>query len=274
MVKIFLILFLSSFNFLFALQSDVLDSTILNIVGENTYNRNKSFINKIFKNEPSFYKNGNLNIYKVISLLKDNGLLRFKFDKPQEFSAKFIAKTSPIFLLKSINRSLSYMGYSYFATSEASYENDISIIKISLLTEHIIDPIALLDELSKSGFFGINIKLNSPLEWEYTLSLVDSKIPDARFLSRGNSLDLNDVSGEYWLELSDSKGRLRITKYNNASFNPKIVFFDKNLNVLDVVLLSNRNVANIDVVNDCKFVQVSDYISSHNLGNGINIQFK
>ena len=273
MVKI-LSIFLLIFNFAFALQSEVLDSMILNIVGEGTYNRNKSFINKIFKDESSFYKNGNLDIYRVISLLKSNGLLKFKFNKPEEFSVKFISQTSPIFLLKSINRSLSYRGYSYFATSEASYENDVSIITISLLTEHIIDPTALLDELAKSGFLGTSIKQNSPLEWEYTLSLIDSKIPDAKFLSRGNSLDLSDVSGEYWFELSDSFGALKIAKYNNAAFNPKIVFFDKSLNVLDVAILSSRNIANISVVNDAKFIQISDYVSSYNLRNGINIQFK
>lgn len=269
-----LVFFLFVFHsFSFSIENEVLRSKIFNLVGENIFNKNKGFIDRIFKNETSFYVNGELDVYNIINALKENGLLKLKFNSPREFSVIFISKTSPIFLLRSINRSLSYMGYSYFTTSEASYYDDVSNIKISLLTEHIIDPIVLLDELLKSGFVGIDVKQNSDLEWEYQLLLTNSKIPDAKFISKGSNISLRDISGEYWIELSSSSGKLEITKSNGGSFNLKVVFFDKNLNIIDVKTLSKRSVANIKVLDNTKFVEIVDYIRSYNLKNGINIKF-
>lgn len=273
MVRLFYIL-VFCFNFLFSIENEHLSSKIFNLVGEHIYYKNKSFINKIFAKEDNFYKNGNLDIYKIIYTLKENGLIRLKFDSPKDFNIIFVSQTSPIFLLRSINSSLSYMGYSYFTANEASYYNDISNIRISLLTEHIVDPVALLDELLKHGFIGIDVKQNSNLEWEYQLLLTNSKVPYAKFISKGNSISLKDISGEYWLELSDSKGRLEIAKSNGSSFNPKIVFFDKNLNVLDVQILSKRSNVNIKIVDNTKFIEIVDFVYINNLKNGVNVKFK
>lgn len=266
-------IFIVCISLLSFINANDLQSKIINLVGESGYNRNKSFINKIFKDEKSFYLNGNLDIYKVITTLKDNGLLKFKFSKPQEFYARFTSKTSPVFLLKAVNQSLSYLGYSYFVTSEASYQDSISVVKILLTTEHIIDPIMLLNELAKSGFVGIDIESVSQNEWNYELSLINSKIPDSVFLSKGNNIKANEISGEYWFELSDSNGIVSFSLINNRSFSPKIVFFDKNLNILEVQTLSRRSSANIGVVKNTKFIQITDCINSSNLKGGVNIKF-
>lgn len=251
----------------------VLDSKIINLIGENSYNRNKSFINKIFSPKDSFYQNGNLDIYKVISILQNNGLLKLKFASPREFNAIFIAQTSPILLLKTINQSLSYMGYSYWIPSEAEYENEISKMKISLTTEHIIDPIILLNELKKSGFVVMNIIQNSQNEWEYHLLAASSKIPNATFISKGNSVNIYEVSGQYWLEVG-SLGRLEVSSINNKAFNPKIVFFDKNLNILDIQELSKRKNFDVSIIDNTKFIKISDQILNSNLKSGLNIKLK
>ncbi|RDU63135.1 hypothetical protein [Helicobacter sp. MIT 14-3879] len=250
-----------------------IDTKVINLIGENSYIRNKSFINKLFSSKDSFYKNGNLDIYKVISTLKNNGLLKLKFKAPQEFNAIFIAQTSPIFLLKAINQSLSYMGYSYWLPSEVEYIEDISKIKISLTTEHIIDPLIMLNELAKSGFASINIAQNTQNEWEYNLVLTDSKIPDSTFIANGNSLDISEVTGQYWLEVG-AKGRLEVSTLNNKSFNPKIIFFDRNLNILDVQELSKRSSFNVSIINNTKFIKIKDSISDVNLKSGINVKLR
>lgn len=279
MVKIFclflsLLIFIHAESYQSSNNQSLLQSKILNILGDNTFNRNKNFINKIFANEESFYQNGSLNIYKVISTLQSNGLLKLKFRTPQEFSVIFTAQTSPIFLLRSINKSLSYMGYSYWTTSEANYENEISRLKISLLTEHIIDPVILLNELAKHGFVSLNINRNLDTEWEYQLMLNNSKVLDSRFIAKGNSLDIIEVAGEYWLEVGSFDGRLFISTLNNKSFNPRIIFFDNNLNILEVQNLSPRNSINIKILENTKFIQIKDSISSSYLKNGINVKFK
>lgn len=283
MVKIFIFILFFSFSFGIETtqitptqsnQSGVLQSRILNILGENYYNRNRSFINKLFNNEEYFYQNGSLDMYKVVSTLQTNGLLKLKFPKPQEFNVVFISKTSPIFLLRSINKSLSYMGYYYWITNEASYQEDISKIKISLITEHIIDPITLLNELSKNGFVSSNITRKSDNEWWYHLSLPNPKLPDAKFISKGNSINITEIVGEYWIEIGSYNGRLEVSTLNSRNFNPRIIFFDKNLNILEVQTLSRRNNLNVNIIENTRFIQIKDSESLSNLKGGVNIRFK
>lgn len=278
MVKIFIFVLFFSFSFGIETtqhnQSGVLQSRILNILGENYYNRNRSFINKIFSNEEYFYQNGSLDMYKVVSTLQTNGLLKLKFPKPQEFNVVFISKTSPIFLLRSINKSLSYMGYYYWITNEASYQEDMSKIKVSLITEHIIDPIALLNELSKNGFVSSNITRKSDNEWWYHLSLPNPKLPDAKFISKGNSINITEIVGEYWIEIGSYNGRLEVSTLNSRNFNPRIIFFDKNLNILEVQTLSRRNNLNVNIIENTRFIQIKDSESLSNLKGGVNIRFK
>lgn len=255
-------------------SDNVLQEKIQNILGENSYNRNIKFINKLFSNQTNFYKNGALDIYQVILTLQNNGLLQLKFKNPQEFSMVFIAETSPIFLLRTINRSLASMGYSYWTTNEASYKENIAKITISLTTEHIVDPIALLNELQKNGFVSVGILRETDNKWEYKLLVMDSKLPDSRFISKGNSISITEVVGEYWLELGSSDGRLQISTRNGKSFNPVIVFFDKDLNILEVKNLSKRSNVNINVVNNTKFIKIKDSVSSFNINSGIDVRFK
>lgn len=250
-----------------------LDTKIINLIGEADYNRNKSFINKIFSPTSNFYQNGNLDIYRVISVLQNNGLLKLKFSAPREFSAVFIAQTTPLLLLKTINQSLSTMGYSYWIPSEAVYENDTTKIRISLTTEHIIDPIILINELSKNGFVAVNISQNNQSEWEYQLSLASSKIPNSTFVAKGNNLNIYEVSGQYWLEVG-TLGRLEVQSINNKNFNPKVVFFDKNLNVLEIQELSRGQKFNISIVDNTKFIKISDSILNSNLKAGLNVKLK
>lgn len=250
-----------------------LDAKILNLIGDADYNRNKSFINKIFTPKGNFYQNGNLDIYRVISVLQNNGLLRLKFSAPREFGAIFTAQVSPILLLKTISQSLSTMGYSYFIPSEAVYENETTTIRISLTTEHIIDPLILINELGKNGFVVANIHQNRQDEWEYSLNLASSKIPNATFVAKGNNLNIYEVSGNYWLEVG-TLGRLEVQSINNRAFNPKVVFFDRNLNVLDIQELSRARNFSIRIIDNTKFVKISDSALNSNLKAGLNVRLK
>lgn len=260
------------FSVAFSAES-ALDTKIINLIGEADYNRNKSFIAKIFTPTSNFYQSGNLDIYRVISVLQNNGLLKLKFSAPQEFSAVFVAQTTPIILLKTINQSLSTMGYSYWIPSEAVYENDTTKIRISLNTEHIIDPIILINEISKNGFVVVNINRSKQNEWEYSLSLANSKIPNSTFVAKGNNLNIYEVSGQYWLEVG-GLGRLEVQSINNKNFNPKVVFFDKNLNVLEIQELSRGQKFDISIVDNTKFIKISDSVLNSNIKAGLNVRLK
>ncbi len=99
--------------------ADAFDDKIRNLMGEQNYQLNANFINRIFANKNMYYTGGRLDIAKIVYALKNNGLLSSRFGQPSEVKLNFSARTSPILLTKIGNNILTTMGYSYFVISKA-----------------------------------------------------------------------------------------------------------------------------------------------------------
>ena len=119
----------------------------------------------------------------------------------------------------------------------------------------------------------VNINKNKQNEWEYQLRLTDSKITNSTFIAKGNNINIYEVSGQYWLEVG-SLGRLEVKSINDRAFNPKVVFFDRNLNVLDIQELSRGRDFSVSIVDNTKFIKITDSLTSANLKSGLNVRLK
>lgn len=242
-------------------------------MGDNTYRVNKNFIDKIFLNRQAFFQDGVIDNKKILETLKSNGLLNLKFNSPKEVNIIFSSQTSPIFLLRTVNSVLSSMGYSYFEVKKAEYDGKIASIIFGFTGEYMIDPLIILEEMNKRGYIFNDIQKINEQAWEYDVTLLDSRLANAKNIELGDNIDLKEVSGEYWLQVSDIGGNMSITS-NSAEWKPKIVFFDKNLHIIDI-LNKQTNINNIafNILKDVRFILVSDMRSSTILKSGIRVEF-
>ncbi|WP_104696778.1 MULTISPECIES: hypothetical protein [unclassified Helicobacter] len=266
-------LFIFIFVFLNICYGDYLSDKIKNFVGENTYRVNRNFIEKIFVNRQDFFQNGIVDSKKVLETLKSNGLLSLKFDSPKEVNIIFSSQTSPIFLLRTVNSVLASMGYSYFEVKKADYDNGFASIIFGFTSEYMIDPLIVLEEMNKRGYIFNDVRKINEQAWEYDVTLFDSRLLNARNIDLGDSLELREVSGEYWLQISDTSGNISIVA-NSAEWKPKIVFFDKNLHIIDI-LKKQTSINNItfNVLKDVRFILISDLRSPTILRSGIRVEF-
>ena len=255
-------------------KTTALQTSLLNVLGSYSYNRNRIFINKLFADGDSFYQNGALDIPKILQTLQDNGLLRLRFAKPEALEITLSAQTTPIFLLRAVSKAMSLMGYAYWTPSETTFADDTTTLKITLQTEHIIDPIALLNELGKSGFVALNIVRHSDTRWDYALGLYNPKMPDAKPIAKGNAIVSSEVSGEYWLTLGSPIGILEIGTMNGKRFSAQVVFFDKNLNLLEILDFERANLVKADISANARFVLIKDRDNAANLKGGISVIFR
>ncbi len=257
-----------------ALRADSLDDCIRNFVGSDVYKINQNFIQRIFSSRQDFYKDRALNHKKILETLKNNGLLKLRFDAPREVSITFSSSTSPIFLLRSINGVLASMGYSYFEARKAEYDGRLSTIVFGLMSEHMIDPLIVIEEMNKRGYIFNDVKRVSSQAWQYDVELIDSRLGDAHNIDLGDDVDLKEVSGEYWLQISNVSGVMEIST-RAENWRPKIIFFDKNLQIIDILKKSTRvKKLTFNVLKSARFVLVSDMQNPIAIKTGIQVVFK
>lgn len=257
------------------LWGDGVDESIENFIGKESFYTNQNFINRLFKDKQKFYTpEHDLDYYAILKTLKDNGLLELVFKQPSEVRITFNAKTSPIFLTRLINNTLSSLGYSYFTVSKARYIQKASKMTFLLVTEHIVDPVVMLNELKKRGLIATKIFRANSFDWEYELEVQDLVMMGATRLDKAVRLELKNISGEYWFSTKVA-GKLQISKKNNRiDWYPRIVLFDKNLQILEIITQESvAKSAEINITDQTAFVMVTDLNNPTRLKYGINVLF-
>ncbi|RDU62704.1 hypothetical protein CQA53_09115 [Helicobacter didelphidarum] len=271
------------FSLGFFCYSQTLQQKIQTLIPQNTYQTNENFIKKIFSNEKNFYDNGNLNVSKIISTLKNNGLLSLKLSKPSDISISFRINFAGIqtdslpsfmFLSYATSNLLTSMGYSYFYTSQAKKDHDRISLTYMLNTESNIDPVVVINNLSKRGYRIVNVTRDSPLHWIYDVSLRQSSLVNADIVKQGES-ELSKINGKYWLTLNDI-GVLNIApRESGVKWYPKILIFDANMDVIDSVMLTNAtDNYKIQITNQAQYIMITDNYNANILRNGIMLNFQ
>lgn len=265
-------------NVLFASQ---LQQKVQKLIPNNIYQANLKFIQKIFANEKAFYRDNDIDVVKVISALKSNGLLSLKLTKPSNVSVTFrlnaIRQTdknpSFTFLAYSASNILSSIGYSYFYVTEATKADSKITLTYTLNSESNIDPIVMTTNLARRGYKIIDVNRYSATQWIYDISLINSNIVAAKTLTKGTNT-LTQINGKYWLTFTDI-GTLQITPKDNAdAWYPKILIFDNNMNPLNVIMLTDSKTAyTIDLPIATRHVLITDNYNPNILRNGLNIDF-
>ena len=240
--------------------ADIVDDKVQEIIGGQSYNQNKGFIDRIFQNKARFIIQASgaerINIALLLKELKDNGLLQLKFPSPLELRARFIAETSPILLNYTLNNVLSSIGYSFFITSKSAKTKNTSMVEFALITEHTLDHIILIGELQRRGFRLNDVKRISINEWEYYISATNPQLFNAKPISVGNALTLREVSGQYWLN-TISKGTLNISV--NDKWIPRVVCYDRNLEIINLVVSKTpQSRLTLKIDNKTTFVMITD----------------
>lgn len=271
MVRVLIVFYL----FFCVIRADVIDDIVENLIGKESYITNQNFIKRIFAKKESFYLKGEQpNYFKIAQVLKENGLMYLGFQEPIEVFIGFRAKTKPIFLTRAINNILSSVGYSYFTISRAKYSGgDIDLI-FSLVAEHSVDPVIILAELKKRGIFAKRVVRKNRANWFYELEIINSSIVNAVALKNNERLELKNISGEYWLSVKGA-GILSIIKKNTKiGWSPRIVFYDRDLQVLEI--LTQKDFAastDVNVTDKTSFIMVTDLNNPSRLKSGITVIF-
>ncbi|WP_026944168.1 hypothetical protein [Helicobacter rodentium] len=267
-------LFVSNVYAQTSLQNPI-DYKVIQLLGAQEYQTNQKFIQRLFSNQGYFLdKQGQPDLYKISKTLKQNGLLKLTFKQPRELEVTFSIQENPTTFTSVLYDILNEMGYYYFLLKESMLDGRQFKFILSMNTEYAIDPTLLQEKLSDYGYKVQNIERNSIYQWNYAITNTTFAYPKATQLTPSQTNQKANLKGEYWYQISNGT-RLEVKSSNGILWYPKLIFFDKNLNILEII--SSQKTLQIiqkEIPKGAIFVKITDTFLPITIKNGLDITLK
>lgn len=259
----------------FALNADLLNDKIKNLIGEEDFIKHNNLINFIFKKRSDFILGDNLNYTQVAKKLQENGLLKLAFDKPKDITVTFLVNKDPVKSLKILKDTLKSLGYYYYFTKSTRFDGQDRLHwTIKLTTEAAIDPLVLSNELQKQNARIVEITKQDNDEWLYKINTTNSTINDSLFILNNEKVILKKPLSPYILRVNEAKN-IYITSRILNRWSPYVVFYDKHLNILEVVKKDKiYRKLKLSIPESTKYIKISDLFTLINIKRGLSVIIK
>jgi len=268
LVKKFLLIVLLTLS---SFANELLYEKIESLIGQEMYERNRSFIEIVFSPEEEYYRNQKVDVVKVVEHLKENGLINLFFDKPHTLELTFSTNGKPIFFVKLMSDTLRDMGYYRYITKESKLENSGFSWSISLKSEYATDPTLLRKELLKRGCDIVNIERISDDKWHYEIDISFAHMK-LDVLKSGDEITYKRLNFEKWLDISEVK-KLTLWSLKGNNWYPYIAFYDNSLRLLKVYKRDKKTWQIVlSLPRDAAYVKIADLYSLKNIKDGLRIK--
>ena len=233
---------------------------VKNILGENTFNTYSNLI------KSSLDKNASLK--DTLIFLKNNGLINLYFKTIKTIHPTFIFTDKHfIFDTKILYDSLKKMGYYNFYPIRI-YKNTTYSLTLEIISQNYIDPLEFLNYLNKKGCKLTDIKKNK--NFSYT---IECKKPTINTIKLSKKIQiLHNINGIYWITPTNfSKIYISTSKFD--FWHPYIVFYDTNLNILNIISSSDIERKKIlNIPQNCSYIKIADSFTKENIKRGIFVK--
>jgi hypothetical protein len=275
MVKIIFTLLLFFHSFAFAeddivVEQDPLTTKIQSFLDSDTYENNKAFIDVIFDPKSDFYMNDRVDSVKVIQTLKENGLLKLFFPKPQKFYLHFKTNGSPLFFVKIMEDTLRNIGYFRYVTVASSLDSSAFTWSVAMRSEYATDPLILQKELQKSGCDIIDVQRESNDEWSYVVDISNAflHVPSVEVKKE---IHLKRSLYAHWLDVSKIR-TLKITSSIRNSWYPYIAYYDASLHLLKLTKEDRvYKKITLQMPKGTKYIKISDLYTLKNVRDELHL---
>ncbi len=234
---------------------------VQNILNKETFQTYKNLI------YTSLDKNASLK--ETITFLEDNGLLDLYFKNEKTVNPTFIFKdNNALFNAKTLQDVLNSLGIINFYPVFIQKKDNVYKIELEMKQNHFTDPLNLINAFEQKGCKITDITKDK--NFIYYISCKNEKIK--AFELSNKTTALHNLKGVYWINPLDfSKIYIKTSKYD--FFYPYIVFYDTNLNILNIITSKNiQRTLILDIPPDTRYIKIKDVFSRENIKRGIFIK--
>ncbi|RAX57788.1 hypothetical protein CCZ01_04900 [Helicobacter monodelphidis] len=267
--KIFVYLIVFS-TLAFAVDRDI-ESVLKRLLEPRVFEKNKTFImNGIFKRSQLYFNEYGPDYPKILSRLKDNGLLKLSVPSVRAFKIQIEVSDSPIFVTRSVQSALKSLGYYYATPIQAEFVDGRFFLVLLMNAENALDPVSFMQEMQEYGYRLTSLTRENEVLWQYGFKLTSPKIPEALNLEYGVEMSHGNLKGEYWIFLNRRGGILQFSPLHGGKIYPDLAFYDSSLRLISLEKASFKNgVYQQKIPQEVSFVRLSDSHTPSNVKTGL-----
>lgn len=272
MSRFFIVFFTMSIFLVSLLEAGVIKEKVENIIGSKDYKIHKSLIDLLFQNESKYMSRNTISYNKLFKTLQEHGLLNLRLDGPSQIEIEFVGLNQNFKSYKILNDTLHSLGYRYFFTKSMSLTAEKQLIwNIALKTEYMLDPVVLLNELRNARCQVTEVTNQNENRWSYTIDFFDAELANATEVPRNEKVGFQKPLNPYMIKISEAKS-IQVISRNLNSWFPHIVFFDKDLQVLDSIKKDRISKGlKVAVPKNTRYVKITDMYNLINIKRGLSI---
>ncbi|TKX30801.1 hypothetical protein [Campylobacter estrildidarum] len=267
MVRI-LFIFIFFFESVFAISSLELAQNLVSNPAKN------SQLKLLFSNSSYLDKNGNLNIAQISRVLKTNSLITLNLSTPQTLKLNFRSKSDAVIFFKILSDALMDAGYVYFIPTELILHNENIDYTVEVESQYVLDPGTLYNLLKENSVYIKNVKRVGVYDYQYDLDFDNAKLNTNVNISLNSLAVLERPLKDYIFKTKDAS-KLVIDASDADFWFPKVLFLDKNLNLIKSVKSNEKNNHFSEFIpSGTCYVVVSDMYSLDNIRRGLRVFLK
>ena len=254
------------------LNGNILDTKVKNIVGSKEYQIHNRLIKNIFNNENQFIISERINYLKVFKVLRENGLLNLRLNKPQNIEVTFEMNSDNIMSYKILLNTIQSLGYRHVITKSLQLDsNNLLRWTMSIKTEYMLDTYLLIKELQKNNGIVKDIVQTDKQHWQYFIDFKNAKVATAKKIPSFERVVFNKPLRPIFVSINNGKTLSIISRVLNRWY-PYIVFYDKNLNILKSYKKDSAiKKMGIDIPAGCRYIMVKDMYNLVNIKRGLTL---
>ena len=177
--------------------------------------------------------------------------------------------------IKILNDTLKVLGYYYFFVKKIEYQNQLLTYSIFLDVESIVDPYKLIVELQKHNFVVLDIHKETNDIWSYRLNTSHILKNDIEHISTGEKIVFQKPLDDYFISIDNKATNIFVRSKRLNHWYPYIVFYDKSLNVIDLVKENKMyKSVKVKIPQGTKYIKITDLFTLANIKRGLTITIK
>ncbi|MDE7217001.1 MAG: hypothetical protein K2N20_02775 [Helicobacter sp.] len=245
--------------------------TLRALLDRETFDKNRSFIvGGLFRNPQLYYDEYGVDYPKILTKLKENGLLKLTTQSPRAFRIHIHANDAPIFVTRSVQNALKALGYYYATPVQAEFVDGGYRLVMLMNAESALDPVSFISEIQKYGYRVNEIVRENDTSWRYVIALQYPKLPEAIPLEYDIEVSKGNLQGEYWYAVNRQGGILQFAPIDGGAISPKVALYDASLRLIGLQSLQKSGgVYQLKLDTDVVFVRLSDEHSPAAIKTGI-----
>ncbi len=253
------------------LFAGALETQIEQMTGSTSYQRNRNLIRILFQNPTPYLTPYGVDIHKVAAKLKANNLLKLRLRHTMPLFLTFATSDDrPLLFMKLVRNVLGDLGYSDLFTLHAVHDGEGFRWSVRIESDALLDPELLAQELQRRGAHLTSIRRDDLTRWRYEIDTARARLITQKIRYNAKNSFRKPLS-PYWFDVSGARAVV-INSHRGNSWHPYIVFYDRDLRMLDN-LSQEKTGYNIklNVPDRAAYIKIGDIYTLENLRRGISI---